>query len=38
MAGIGFSLRSLGDADNLLAPMASIGHAAVIAAGPWLFR
>src|SRR5262252_2103843 len=37
MAGIGFRLRALGEHDNLLAPLASIGHAAVIAAGPWLF-
>ena len=37
MAGIGFRLRALGEQDNLLAPMASMGHAAVIAAGPWLF-
>ena len=37
MAGIGFRLRTLGEQDNLLAPLASIGHAAVIAAGPWLF-
>src|SRR5215813_2634298 len=37
MAGIGFRLRALGEQDNLLAPLASIGHAAVIAAGPWLF-
>lgn len=37
MAGIGFRLRSLSEQDNLLSPVASIGHAAVIAAGPWLF-
>jgi polysaccharide biosynthesis protein PelG len=37
MAGIGFRLRNLSEQDNLLAPVASIGHAAVIAAGPWLF-
>ncbi len=37
MAGIGFRLRRLGEQDNLLAPIASIGHAAVIVAGPWLF-
>src|SRR5512145_3045380 len=37
MAGIGFGLRALGARDNLLAPVASIGHAAAIAAGPWLF-
>src|SRR5262245_8648333 len=37
MAGIGFRLRALGAQEGLLAPMASIGHAAVIAAGPWLF-
>src|SRR5262245_30626982 len=37
MAGIGFRLKALGEQDNRLAPLASIGHAAVIAAGPWLF-
>ena len=37
MAGIGFQLRRLSDEDNLLAPMASIGHAAIIATGPWIF-
>ena len=37
MAGIGFRLRALSTQDNLLAPMASIGHAAIIATGPWLF-
>ncbi len=37
MAGIGFRLRALGAQDGLLAPMASIGHSAVIAVGPWLF-
>jgi polysaccharide biosynthesis protein PelG len=37
MAGIGFRLRALSAQDNLFAPVASIGHAAVIAAGPWLF-
>jgi len=37
MAGIGFELRQLGERDNLFAPIASLGHAAVIAAGPWLF-
>jgi polysaccharide biosynthesis protein PelG len=37
MAGIGFRLRNLSEQDNLLAPVASMGHAAVIATGPWLF-
>jgi uncharacterized membrane protein len=37
MAGIGFRLRSLGEQDNLLAPMASIGHSAIIATGPWIY-
>lgn len=37
MAGIGFRLRSLSEQDSLLAPVASIGHSALIAAGPWLF-
>ncbi|MFM1816038.1 MAG: hypothetical protein RLZ98_2733 [Pseudomonadota bacterium] len=37
MAGIGFRLRSLGDQENLLMPVASIGHSVIIAAGPWLF-
>lgn len=37
MAGIGFRLRSLSEQENLLAPVASIGHAAIIAAGPWIF-
>ena len=37
MAGIGFRLRALSERESLLSPVASIGHAAVIAAGPWLF-
>ena len=37
MAGIGFRLRALSEGESLLSPVASIGHAAVIAAGPWLF-
>ncbi len=37
MAGIGFQLRELRDQDNFFAPVASIGHAAIIATGPWLF-
>jgi polysaccharide biosynthesis protein PelG len=36
MAGIGFELKRLGQRDNLLGPLASMGHAAVLAAGPWL--
>lgn len=37
MAGIGFELRKLADRDTLTTVLASGGHAAVIAAGPWLF-
>jgi polysaccharide biosynthesis protein PelG len=37
MAGIGFALRRLSSEENLLSRAASMGHAAVIAAGPWLF-
>ena len=37
MAGIGFQLRKLSRQDTLSSVIASVGHAAVIAAGPWLF-
>jgi polysaccharide biosynthesis protein PelG len=37
MAGIGFELRRLSQEDTLSSAVASAGHAAVIAAGPWLF-
>ena len=37
MAGIGFELRKLLQRDTLAAPVAALGHAAVIAAGPWIF-
>jgi uncharacterized membrane protein len=37
MAGIGFALRRLSRQDNLIGRAASIGHAAVVAAGPWIF-
>jgi uncharacterized membrane protein len=37
MAGIGFELRKLVERDSLVAPVAALGHAAVIAAGPWIF-
>jgi uncharacterized membrane protein len=37
MAGIGFELRHLGRREGLIAPLASVGHAAFIAAGPWIF-
>lgn len=37
MAGIGFALRRLSNEENLLSRAASMGHAAVIAAGPWIF-
>lgn len=36
MAGIGFELKRLADRKGMLAPAASLGHATVIAAGPWL--
>lgn len=37
MAGIGFQLRKLSKADSLTSVVSSVGHASVIAAGPWLF-
>ena len=37
MAGIGFALRTLGRQETLSAVVKATGHAAVIAAGPWLF-
>ncbi|MGE0699346.1 MAG: exopolysaccharide Pel transporter PelG, partial [Hyphomicrobiaceae bacterium] len=37
MAGIGFELRKLAERDTLSTVLAAGGHAAVIAAGPWLF-
>ncbi len=37
MAGIGFQLRKLSREDTLSSVIAAVGHAAVIAAGPWLF-
>jgi polysaccharide biosynthesis protein PelG len=37
MAGIGFELRRLSRQDTISSAVASAGHAAVIAAGPWLF-
>lgn len=37
MAGIGFALRRLSNEETLLSRAASMGHAAVIAAGPWIF-
>lgn len=37
MAGIGFALRSLSRQESLSAVVRASGHAAVIAAGPWLF-
>lgn len=36
MAGIGFELKKLAKRRGMLAPAASLGHATVIAAGPWL--
>ncbi|MEZ5900542.1 MAG: exopolysaccharide Pel transporter PelG [Hyphomicrobiaceae bacterium] len=37
MAGIGFALRALRNQESLSAVVKASGHAAVIAAGPWLF-
>ncbi len=37
MAGIGFQLRRLMRQDTISSMIAAAGHAAVIAAGPWLF-
>jgi uncharacterized membrane protein len=37
MAGIGFQLRRLQQSETISAIVASAGHAAMIAAGPWLF-
>lgn len=37
MAGIGFQLRRLERQETISSLVASAGHAAVIAAGPWLF-
>ena len=37
MAGIGFALKTLGRQETLSALVKASGHAAVIAAGPWLF-
>jgi uncharacterized membrane protein len=37
MAGIGFQLRKLAQGETLSSVVAAGGHAAVIAAGPWLF-
>ena len=37
MAGIGFQLRKLNRSDSITSVLSSVGHAAVIAAGPWLF-
>jgi polysaccharide biosynthesis protein PelG len=37
MAGIGFQLRKLAREDTISSVVAAAGHAAVIAAGPWLF-
>ena len=36
MAGIGFSLRSAYMSDGIADKVAALGHATVIAAGPWL--
>lgn len=37
MAGIGFQLRKLSRQETISSVVAAAGHAAVIAAGPWLF-
>ena len=37
MAGIGFELRRLARRETLSSLVAAVGHAAVIAAGPWMF-
>jgi uncharacterized membrane protein len=37
VAGIGFALRNLSGQDNLIGRFAAVGHAAVVAAGPWIF-
>lgn len=37
MAGIGFQLRGLARQDTISSVIAAAGHAAMIAAGPWLF-
>ncbi len=37
MAGIGFRLRALSRQETITSIVAAAGHAAVIAAGPWLF-
>jgi uncharacterized membrane protein len=36
MAGIGFELRRLSERDEVLGPVLAMGHAALVAAGPWL--
>ncbi|WP_439572146.1 exopolysaccharide Pel transporter PelG [Phreatobacter sp.] len=36
MAGVGFELRKLARRRGILGPVASLGHATVVAAGPWL--
>ena len=37
MAGIGFEIRRLGRQETLTSMASAFGHAAVVAAGPWLF-
>ena len=37
MAGIGFALRELDRRDSIFGSVASIGHGAVVSAGPWIF-
>ncbi len=37
MAGIGFQLKKLSERETISSVLAAAGHAAVVAAGPWLF-
>ena len=37
MAGIGFVLRDLDRRETLLGSITSVGHGAIVAAGPWIF-
>jgi len=37
VAGIGFALRELDRRESIFGSIASIGHGAVVAAGPWIF-
>jgi uncharacterized membrane protein len=37
MAGIGFALRKTYDEHGALAPLVALGHATILASGPWIF-